>query len=236
MFGWIGFAAIAAAPLFLAASHLSSALDEDHPVAEAGLGILGIAFAFAISQLSMISHAWYWRWSDQVAVHSQNLLCLSVFLSACTASIALAAFGFNFWCRASAAVTPQRKRDPFFALAVAVILIITIPGRYGAIRRDAMRIVRDYVREVARESGAAKWIFTDGALDEGIELASFRTGRPVNALPMVAGTGPRESYIRLRGAGGEEERIALKDGASATLKAWKRDFPHNLTNSLPNRV
>ena len=231
MFGWIGFAAIAAAPLFLAASHLLAALDEDHPVAEAGLGILGVAFVFAMSQLSMISHAWYWRWSDQVAVHSQTLRCLSVFLSACTASIALAAFGFNFWCRASAGATPRKKRDPFFALAVAVVLIMTVPGRYGAIRRDAMRIVRDSVREVARESGSAKWIFTDGALDEGIELASFRAGRPVSALPMVAGTGPRESYIRLRGAVGEEEKMALKDGASSTLKAWKRDFPQNLTNS-----
>ncbi len=231
MFGWIGFAAIAAAPLVLSASHVSAALDEDHPIEEAGLGILGVTFVFAISQLSMISHAWYWRWSDQVAVHSRELLVLSVFFSACTAALSLAAFGFNFWCRASAAATPRKKRDPFFALAVAVIMIITIPGRYGAIRRDAMRIVRDYVREVARESGAVKWIFTDGALDEGIELASFRAGRPVSALPMVAGTGPRESYIRLRGAVGEEERIALKDGASSTLKAWKRDFPQNLTNS-----
>ena len=231
MFGWIGFAAIAAAPLVLCASHIANALDEDRRIAEAGLGILGVIFVFAISQLSMISHAWYWRWSDQVAVHSRELQVLTVFLSVCTVVLSLAAFGFNFTCRASAASTPQKKKDPFFALAVAVIMLITLPGRYGAIRRDAMRVVRDYVREVARESGLARWIFTDGALDEGIELESLRTGRPVSALPMVAGTGPRESYIRQRGAVGEEERIALKDGASATLKAWKRYFPHNLTNS-----
>ena len=231
MFGWIGFAAIAATPLVLTASHVANALDEDNPIAETGLGILGVGFIFAISQLSMVSHAWYWRWSDQVAVHSQELLCLSVFLSVGTAVLSLAAFGFNFSCRASAATTPQKKRDPFFALAVVVIMIITLPGRCGTIRRDAMRVVRDYVREVARESGAVKWVFTDGALDEGIELASFRAGRPVSALPMVVGTGPRESYIRQRGAVGEEEKIALKDGTSSTLKAWKRDFPQNLTNS-----
>ena len=231
MFGWIGFAAIAAAPLVLAASRIANALDEDHPIGEAGLGILGVAFVFAISQISMISHACYWRWSDQVAVHSPILLCLSVFLSAGTAVMALAAFGFNFSCRASAGTTPNKKGGPFFALAVAVIMLITLPGRYGSIRRDAMRVVRDYVREVAHESGAVKWIFTDGALDDGVELASFRVGRPVSALPMVAGSGPRESHIRQRGAVGEEEKIALKDGASATLKAWKRDFPHNLTNS-----
>ena len=231
MFGWIGFAAIAAAPLVLAASHVSAALDEDQPVAKAGLGILGVAFVFAISQTSMISHAWYWRWSEQVAVRSQELLCLSAFLSAGTAAIALGAFGFNFSCRVPAGEEPRKKGTPFFALAVAVIMLVTLPGRYGAIRRDAMRVVRDYVREVVRESGLVKWIFTDGSLDEGIELESLRAGRPVCALPMVEGTGPRESYIRLRGATGDEERLALKDGASSTLKAWKRDFPQNLTNS-----
>ncbi len=230
MFGWIGFAAIAVAPLVLSASHIPHALDEDTPVAEAGLGVLGVTFVFAISQLSMISHAWYWRWSDQVAVHSPEILCLSIFLSAGTAILSLAAFGFNFSCRASTSETPK-KGGPFFALAVTVILLITLPGRYGVLRREAIGVIRDYVREVARESGSVKWIFTDGSLDEGIELASLRTGRPVNALPMVSGTGPRESHIRLRGAGGEEERIALKDGASSTLKAWKRNFPANLTNS-----
>ncbi len=230
MFGWIGFAAIAAAPLFLTASYVAHALDEDTPVAEAGLGILGVTFVFAISQLSMISYAWYWRWSDQVAVHSPEILCLSVFLSAGAAVLSLAAFGFNFSCRASTVEAPK-KGGPFFALAVTVILLITLPGRYGVLRREAIGAIRDYVREVARESGSVKWVFTDGSLDEGIELASLRTGRPVNALPMVSGTGPRESHIRLRGAGGTEERLALKDGASSTLKAWKRDFPANLTNS-----
>ena len=110
-------------------------------------------------------------------------------------------------------------------------MLITLPGRFGAMRRDAMRVVYEYVRELARECGAVKWVFTDGALDEGVELASLRVGRPVSALPMVAGNGPRERHIRLRGAVGEEERMALKDGASSTLKAWKRDFPENLTNS-----
>ena len=231
MFGWIGFAAITAAPLFLFASHMENALDEDHKIAEAGLGIVGVTFVFAISQLSMISSAWYWRWSDQVAVRSQELLVLSVFLSACTAALSLAAFGFNFSCRARTAAPQQKKGNPFFVLAVAAIMILTLPGRYGAVRRNAMRVVRDYVREVARECGAVKWVFTDGSLDEGIELASFRAGRPVSALPMVAGAGLRESHIRMRGAVGDEEKIALKDGASATLKAWKRDFPANLTNS-----
>ena len=231
MFGWIGFAALTVAPFLLAAQHFPHAVDDDQPIAEVGLGTLGVAFVFALSQLSLIFHAWYWRWSEQVAVGSSTLLCLAIFLSAGTAVLGLAAFGFCFSCRAQPETAPKRKGSPFFILAVAVVLLLTVPGRYGGMRREAMCIVRDYVREVARECGGVKWLFTDGALDEGIELASLRYGRPVNALPMIAGEGPREHYIRLRGAGGAEERMALKDSAASTLKAWKGDFPLNLTNS-----
>jgi tetratricopeptide (TPR) repeat protein len=231
MFGWIGFAALTVVPFILSARHFLHAVNDDNPIAQAGLGTLGVAFVFALSQLSMIFQAWYWRWSEQVAVASPTLLCLAIVLSAGTLVLALAAFGFNFSCRAQAAETPKRKGSPFFILAVAVVLLLTVPGRYGAMRREAMSIIRDYVREVARECCGAKWVFTDGALDEGVELASLRYGRPVNALPMVAREGPREHYIRLRGAGGAEERMALKDSAASTLNAWKTDFPQNLTNS-----
>ncbi len=231
LFGWIGFAALAVAPLVLAARHFQDGVDDDHPVRDVAFATLGVTFIFALSQLSMVFQAWYWRWSEQVAVASSPLLCLSAFLSTGTLVLALAVFGFNFSCRMPTGEAPKRQSNPFFLSAVAVVLIVTVPGRYGPMRRAALGVVRDYVREVARECGGVKWVFTDGALDEGVELASLRFGRPVNALPMVAGAGPRERYIRLRGAGGEEERIALRDGASATLKTWKRDFPPNLTNS-----
>ena len=231
LFGWLGFAAVVVLPFILAASHVGEALDDDKAFPDAGLGSLACSFAFALAQLSAVSFAWYWRWFGLIAVRSQALLCLSSFLSAGTAVLALAAFGFRISCHASVREDPKRRDGLLLFLAVLVVLVLSVPGRYAGQRRAALRAVRDYVRETARECGGAKWLFTDGSLDEGIELATLRNGRPVNALPMIAGPGPRESFIRMRGATGEEERIALREGASSTLKAWKRDFPRNLTNS-----
>ena len=231
LFGWLGFAAVAVVPFILSAGYGRSALDDDQAFPDARLGSLAITFAFALAQLSAVSFAWYWRWFGLIAVHSQALLCLSSFLSAGTVALALAAFGFRLSCHASLSEDPKRRDGLLIFLAVLVVLVLSVPGRYAGQRRAALRVVRDYVRETARECGGAKWLFTDGSLDEGIELATLRNGRPVNALPMIAGAGPRETFIRLRGSAGEEERIALREGASSTLKAWKRDFPRNLTNS-----
>lgn len=231
--GWVAVGAVAVVPIVLVLRYLSSGLDEDSDTSAGVMIIMAVAFIFGISQLTLIPQCWYWSWSESVVVNSPELLCFTLFLSSLTCAYVLAIFGHNFNCLGDEkAELVKRGRNPFFISAVAIILLLSVPARYMGLRRSAMEVISDYVCEVARECGDnVKWIFTDGSLDDGIELASLERKHPVATMPLVSGISIRDDYIRTRLAKSDEEKVALKEGASSALKAWKSDFPENMAKS-----
>ena len=82
-------------------------------------------------------------------------------------------------------------------------------------------VVREALDETVRECGDAKFLFTDGLLDAGLELRAAQLGSEMKPLGIVVGGGAWGQYIRMRHFdkfSWDYDRAQL--GAAALLDAW----------------
>ena len=112
------------------------------------------------------------------------------------------------------------------------ILLTVIPGRFKATTRIMLTIMDDTIREIVREAGAAKFLFTDGNIDEAIELASAREGGKLHCFSLMGGDSAMCVYLRTRGLFGDKEDVfSFTHDAGMGLRSWIRDKKWRLDES-----
>lgn len=112
------------------------------------------------------------------------------------------------------------------------ILLMMVPGRMKTTTRRMLSIIDDSLREIVREAGSAKFLFTDGNLDEAIEIASAREGRALRCYSLMGGGGAMGAYLRTRGlSDDEEDMFSFARDAGMGLRSWIRDKRSRLAES-----
>lgn len=229
MAGWalgLGFGLF---PLVVAQRLFPSAIHEDRPMRfQRGVILVFVCF-LAVMQTGAFPAARFWVFmKDSVAVSSGFLLSFYVMCSALTVAIVGAAFAFE--CRRvylpDGAKTPGpllRHLVPAIALGVLALAAVNVPR--GA-TCEMKRIVRDALEETVKECGGAKWIFTDGRLDDGLELVAASMGSPLRALNMMGGPSRWAESVRTRGfEKGSADYDNASIGVPMLLRVWAGEKP-----------
>ena len=179
--------------------------------------------------------------SGAVEVVSDYLECL---FSLCTViAMALAASCFTLGCQnrfdydaedgTFRPVEPRGYAMRHVVQTVVVLCLIPVVIRiYRPEESELRAIVSDAVTETVRECGDAKFIFTDGRLDPGIELIASQMGSAVKPLNMMGGPSSWERYIRGRYfEEGTPDREAVEIGVPVLLRAWAGERVNGMDES-----
>lgn len=228
MAGWalgLGFGLF---PLIVAVRLFPSVTRDDRPM-PFHLGVVMVfAAALAAMQCGAFPSARFWVFmKDAVLVPSGFLL--SFYVLGTAATLALAGSSFALECQRF--YLPEGQARPGVALrmvapAVAVLLLALASLRLPKpLEAEMHGIVFDALRETVRECGGAKWIFTDGRLDAGLELVASSMGAPVRTLNMMSGAGNWERTIRTRGFEAGPDRDNAEIGVPALLRVWASEKP-----------
>ena len=115
---------------------------------------------------------------------------------------------------------------------VPVFLVaMMIPGRMKSGTREILSLVNAALEEIVDEAKGAKYLFSDGALDNAIELKASETGAPLNAISLMGHGSAMEVYLRTRGMTDKEDLFSFtRDGAQG-LRLWMRDKPERLKDA-----
>ena len=117
-------------------------------------------------------------------------------------------------------------------LVPSFILLVMVPGRVKTTTRAMLEVIGDFVEEVVREAGDAKFLFSDGNLDDAIELESARVGGGLRCYSLMGGGGTMGAYLRTRGLDGDEEDLfSFRHDTGMGLRSWIRDKPGRLAES-----
>ncbi len=193
--------------------------------------ILLFAGVLAILQGGILPYTDIWMFSSSGSdVRSDFLECI---FAQCTAStIALAGSCFTLAClnrfmydSDDGTFAPYRQRGYFMRSLVPWVIVVCLLPVLSRIYRPAeseMRsIVSDALHEIVRECGDAKFLFTDGRLDAGIELVANEMGAKVRPLNMMGGASNWDKYIRTRHfKEGSPDHDLATTGTAVLLRVW----------------
>ena len=250
--GWVLALGVGVLPFVVSAILLPRAVDEEQFLPYHMGAVFFVAGALAFAQLAELPPLWFWTWAREATINSPYFLLVLMLFSAATVVFALAVMAVDICCRDHRRLAMQRFAElkeeeglaheeatdvkPLGGGAYLVLMIVpllllagVVPGRYQGQTRRMLAIVNDYAQEVLAECGDVKWLFTDGSFDPWLELAAATQGRPVRPLSMMAGSSPREQYIRTHGVTNQEDRVVLAIGAPMALRTWMHDHPERLS-------
>lgn len=208
---------------------------------------LGVA---AWSQISCFRCLWARQWFAWADIADGFTVAILSLVSAVTLVWAYGTLLYNLNFRsvrkvagyqyADEAETPDARKavrsltrfGRLLAVAMVAFALLALAGTAVTQRQETLRrmlaVVDDYCREVVVECGEATRLFTDGALDTGVELAAHAEGKRVLALSLLSGPGLRDVKIRQRDAADEEERMKLELSAAEGLNYWLTDRTNRL--------
>ena len=232
MAGWalgLGFGLF---PLVVAQRLFPTTLRDDMPMLFQRGVILVFVAVLAIMQTGAFPAARFWAFTkESVAVSSSFLLSFYVLCTALT--IALCGAAFTFECQRvylpDDAQKPGRMLRwlvPSIALLLMLLAAVNVPRTE---EREMDGIVRDALVETVLECGDAKWIFTDGRLDEGLELTAAMMGRRIHTLNMMSGPSNWEKTVRESSfPAGSADRDNASIGIPMLLRVWAGEKPHGM--------
>ena len=127
-------------------------------------------------------------------------------------------------------------RGPVMRNLVQVIVVVcvlpTVFRVYRPVETELRSIVHDAIVETVRECGDAKFVFTDGRLDSGVELIASMMGSQVKPLNMMSGPSPWEKYIRTRNfEEGSPDRASAEVGVPVLLRVWAGEMTNGMDNA-----
>ena len=244
--GWLFIGSVVVFPLVMSSLHVGRATDDDRFLDARHALYFGCAGLLALLQSLPWKPFWFWTWAETtVPVRSGYLLCLCLLATSLTAMLSLCVLGVEIYFRNYRRIAFVRYQDAiedepdaermaqsfrpvdrvlrtilFFEPAVMLALIV--PVKFMSPEHEMAAIVNAGVFQTAEECGDAKVLFTDGALDAGIETAAALQGRDLKALSMLASTHPYEIYLRTRGETDDANRATLAVGAADALRTWVR--------------
>ena len=256
--GWACAVGVVMMPFIVTAVLLPRATDEEVflPYHVGALFVLLGILAYV--QTAGLSALWFWLWqANPPMVTSPLLLGVLSLLSAATAMFAIVVMAVEGFCRnhqrlaaqffselrgdkdndesdAPVVVRSGFTKSVRWLFFVALPIVLTLGALAGLPQRktrQVLSIVNDCLKEVVEEMGDATYIFTDGAMDAGIELEAAARGKTIYAQSLKADNSPMNTYLRKRGLKDEEDRKACEQGAGQLLRTWVRDRPSHLENA-----
>lgn len=246
--GWIIGAGMSFMPFVLSLALVHRATDVEYFLKyQVGLVFFAVA-CIAYSQLASLHPLWFWTWIKTPAmVTSPLLLAVMSFMSSVALLCALAVFVVDAYCRNNKRLAQQvdpdsveddgggRKRRAFRAFVlmsfVAALVAGLVPARIQPRAARMLDIVRDCVRETVDEAGDAKWLFTDGALDCGLELEAASRNRRLTCISLVNRPTARSVRSVSTGLPDAEDRFSARAGGANLLRTWQRDKPARIADS-----
>ena len=194
--------------------------------------ILFFVGAMSVMQCGAFPSGRFWTFvRDVPMVESGFLLTFFVFL----AMLALALFGaaFAFECQRTYLDEDEpkprwllRATVPLLTLGLLALVAMNVPK---PVETEMQRIVDDAIKEIVDECGDAKWLFTDGRLDPGIELRAAVEGKTLRPLNMMSGSSEWELAVRRRGfAEGSEDLRSVETGVPVLMRVWAGEKPNGL--------
>ena len=204
--------------------------------------ILFFAGALALVQCGILPYTRLWSFSSgSVEMNSDFLECVFMVMTAIT--LALAASCFALGCQVVyyfdgddgvfKAVAPRGivMRNLVQVVVIACILP-TVFRLHRPVETELRSVVHDAIVETVRECGDAKYLFTDGRLDPGIELLSSLMGSHVRPLNMMSGPSAWEKYIRTRHfEDGSPDRTSAEVGVPVLLRVWAGEMTNGMDNA-----
>lgn len=127
-------------------------------------------------------------------------------------------------------------RNPFFlrVLAPFLAVICTVPVLvriHRPVEAEMRSIIDDALAETVRECADARFIFTDGRLDAGLELKAVQMGAKVRPLNMMGGGSNWERHMRSRLFDETStDREIAETGAPGLLRVWVESHTNALAN------
>ena len=215
----------------------------------------GVLFAFcglvALSQAAGLPALWFWTY---IPVDSGFLHTVGIVMNAVTLALALTVLGIDTYCRDHQKLArtlygmgededddsdeAYSKSGLMFVryaiLAVLPVLFLAalLPGRKKTNAREMMSMLDDAVHSLIKECEDATYIFSDGHLDDYIELVSASQGHHLNCISFFSGGSPRDVMLRTRGMDPEgTDAFAIGHDGGMGLRSWIRDKPEVLTNA-----
>lgn len=250
--GWIVGLGFTLLPFVLAVALLRRATDLEYFLSYH----VGIVFFFvgclAYSQVASLDPLWFWTWSKTIVVHSGLLLFVGALMCVLAILCMLAVASVDAYCRdhrrlaeqvdpdalqqtrtGSAIRRGRVVRDVVFFSVLLLLAAGAMVGRYQPKTQKMLRLIDDFVAETIAESGDARWLFTDGNFDCGIELASACSGRekPLVCIPLMGGRQARSLSTLQRDMPDEEDRLCAEIGGGNILRTWQKDKPDKIAES-----
>lgn len=222
-------------PLIVAVRLFPKSVGDDRPLKFQRGVILVFVCALSIMQCGAFPAARFWAFMrDSVAVQSGFLLAFYVLCSSFTIAMVGAVFAFECQRVYLPETAPKpgkmlRWLVPSIAVAVFILAAMHVPR---SVEAEMQRIVYDAIGETVRECGDAKWIFTDGRLDDGLELAAASMGKELHALSMMSGASRWDETLRKRHfPEGSADRDNAAIGIPMLLRVWAGEKPGGLSEA-----
>lgn len=195
--GWLMFAFAIIAPWLLAVSTQTPSpfFDKHHRLIRIAQILAGVIAFFVLCQTNIVG----------VQSHFMALMCM--LFSAITLALAL-----------NALLAGKEPRSGAIVSLCLLPLCAWPFGRYQ-IRYEMREVVNYAIRAMITEIDNAEFLFTDGILDEGLELTGGRIP-PLRCLNMVDEHNDYARYLRLRCAFNEEDRRLLEISSVKTFCDW----------------
>lgn len=229
----VGFCVV---PLLVAIRVFPVLCCDDRPMPFATGALMFFVGAISLMQSGVLQATRFWLFAkDVVQVNSGFLLVFFVTCAIITVGLSGAVFAFEcqrtYLLQDEDEAAPQpgvllRGLVPAIAVCVMALAIIGIPK---PIEAEMQRIVDEAVTEVVRECEDAKWLFTDGRLDAGLEIEAVRQGKVLRPLNMMTGASAWELSICKRGFEPDSaDAHAVETGVPALLRTWAGEKPHGM--------
>jgi len=245
---WLLWTGITLAPAVVAAIRFPRAADEEQFLPYTTGMVFFFCGLLAFSQCAALPALWFWT---HFPVDSSYLLSLGMFCCSVTLAGALTTLGVDGLCRnhqrlarvifgndedeesgvtvVSHATTLLRRVG--LVVVPVTLVVLMVPGRVKTTMRIMQGVLLDALAETVREAGDATYLFTDGQLDTGVELAGARVGKKVLCESLMGGEGPMNGFLRVRGLTDDEDRFAFGYDAGMGLRTWIRDRPDRLKSA-----
>ena len=237
LLGWVLGLGFGVFPLVVSLRIFPLVVRDDRPMPfNLGVAMFFVGF-MAVMQCGAFPAARFWTFAKEAAILQSGFL--HVFFVFC-AMVAIAIFGssFAFECQrtylSEEDETPRpgpllRGVVPALSLVLVLLACVHLPKETET---EMQRIVDDAIDEIVTECGDAKFIFTDGHLDNAIELVAAKRGLPLKTLNMMSG--PTEWEINLRRNLFDKESEDYKSaetGVPTLLRIWAGEKPGGMDDA-----
>ena len=234
LIGWILGIGFCVVPLVVALRIFPALSRDDRPMPFPVGALMFFVGVVALMQSGAFAATRFWLFSkDIIQVRSDFLL--TVFVACAIVTVALFAASFAFECQRTYLPDEDDVPHPGILLrgVVPAIALVVVAMAFWGVRNpvesEMQRIVDDAVGEIVTECEDAKWLFTDGRLDMGVEIAAARQKKTIYPLNMMSGASAWECTVNRRGFDPEsEDAKAATTGVPTLLRMWAGEKPNGM--------